>query len=229
MTVEPRSLDALGRRLKTDKSSRKHDYLRTYEEFLAPFRNEKILVLELGIGAIHIGHSLKLWADYFPRADIVGVDIVPATKAAEAESDRIAVEIGDLGDRGFVRTIARKYRPTVIVDDASHRWSHQIMAAEELFGRLRPGGVYICEDLHTSFRPMSELDEPRFADTDRDAASWFGGIALSVLGRGSSHRAFDAAPLSEAQAAIAAECRYVVFTGRAVILKKKDGGLRLPI
>jgi hypothetical protein len=47
----------------------------------------------------------------------------------------------------------------LIVDDGSHLTSHQIKSLELLRPKLKPGGIYILEDIHTSF--MSEyMDGP---------------------------------------------------------------------
>ena len=44
------ALNAIGLQHNTDKSSRKHDYLRFYEFFLAPFKDQEFVLLELGVG-----------------------------------------------------------------------------------------------------------------------------------------------------------------------------------
>ena len=51
----------------------------------------------------------------------------------------------------------------MIVDDASHLWSHQIKALFTLWEVLPHGGVYILEDLETgfaSYRDMGFDDAP---------------------------------------------------------------------
>ena len=50
----------------------------------------------------------------------------------------------------------KKLKPTIVVDDASHIWSHQINALCEIFPILPHGGIYILEDIHTSYLPYSE-------------------------------------------------------------------------
>ena len=55
----------------------------------------------------------------------------------EDELNEIVKEIGD--------------SPDIIIDDASHAHSHQIMALIKLFPLLKDGGIYILEDLGTSF------------------------------------------------------------------------------
>ncbi|MDH4326030.1 MAG: class I SAM-dependent methyltransferase, partial [Betaproteobacteria bacterium] len=42
-------------------------------------------------------------------------------------------------------------RIDVLIDDGGHRMRQQIHTFEELFPRIDANGVYICEDLHTSY------------------------------------------------------------------------------
>ena len=53
-----------------DKGSR-HGYERVYEPAFEPMRLEPIRLLEIGI---YRGASLKVWVDYFPNAEIFGID-----------------------------------------------------------------------------------------------------------------------------------------------------------
>jgi hypothetical protein len=83
------TLDELGRKFGTDKSSQAHNYLAVYEQFLAPYRaNADLGVLEIGV---RDGPSVRVWQEYFPAAQIVGVDI---SESCRAHADtRIAIEI----------------------------------------------------------------------------------------------------------------------------------------
>jgi tetratricopeptide (TPR) repeat protein len=137
------SLDAYGILNGTDKSSLNHDFLRHYERILAPFRYEPITLLEIGI--FH-GASLRMWSDYLEKALIVGVDIQP--ECAEHAGDRREVEIGSQADKDFLDDIGRRRQPNVIIDDGSHQADHVIFTFRHLFPHLRPGGIYIVEDMH---------------------------------------------------------------------------------
>ena len=44
-------------------------------------------------------------------------------------------------------------RPNVILDDGSHVASHQLESFKVLFPLLQDGGIYIIEDIHTSYVP----------------------------------------------------------------------------
>ena len=141
MTHE-RSLDDLGLMQGTDKSSIRHGYLAHYDRILGPLRHDEITMLEIGVDR---GGSLRMWLDYFTRATIVGVDIDPAR--AGLAGDRCFIEIGNQADAAFMRAIGEKWRPAVIVDDGSHQADHIMVSFNALFPLLRPGGVYIVEDV----------------------------------------------------------------------------------
>lgn len=145
-------LDEIAIESGTDKSSLKHDYLRFYEYLLKPYEKKTFTLLELGVGIPRRkAPSLRTWKSYFPKAQIVGLDIRKVSK--DFEEDRIAIEIGDASDPGFLKRVFRAWNPAVIIDDASHFWSHQIIGFKTLFPRLPANGIYIVEDIHTSFLP----------------------------------------------------------------------------
>lgn len=138
-------LNELGIYYKTDKSDQYHNYLRKYEFFLKPYRYYELNVLELGV---FNGGSLKMWEKYFERAYIYGVDINIECK--KYENERRKIIICDLAKKESYNALKR-LRPMIIVDDASHMWSHQIKALYYLFPSLASGGIYIIEDLGTNF------------------------------------------------------------------------------
>lgn len=123
-------------------------YLPLYDRALAPYVGGAVTVVEIGVAQ---GGSLDLWREFFgPAARIVGVDIVPASRAFATPGTEIV--IGDQGDGAFLEELARRIgEADVIIDDGSHISRHQIRTFETLFPILKQGGVYICEDLHTSY------------------------------------------------------------------------------
>lgn len=140
-------LDSIGKRLGTDKSSEKHNYLRKYEFFLSKYKEEVFNLIELGI---YKGKSLEMWREYFKNANVIGVDI--DDNCREFEDKGVKVEICDLSDMENVVNLGEKYKPKIVIDDASHVWSHQIKSFMGLFPYIQNGGLFIMEDIGTSFR-----------------------------------------------------------------------------
>ena len=105
-----------------------------------------------------------MWREYFPHAEIFGVDIVE--RARQYEEERIHIIQADLSELQQVARL-REIEPQIIIDDASHIVSHQLLALFTLFDVLPSGGVYILEDLETSLNP--ELFEAGYRDCPMDA------------------------------------------------------------
>ncbi|MDK2124344.1 class I SAM-dependent methyltransferase [Parachitinimonas caeni] len=123
-------------------------YFDIYERHFAPFRHRPIKFLEIGV--FH-GGSLQMWKHYFgDQAEIIGVDINP--KCKEFEEKNITIEIGSQEDRGFLKELVAKHGPfDIVLDDGGHTMSQQIVSFEELYPHVKQDGLYLCEDLHTSY------------------------------------------------------------------------------
>jgi hypothetical protein len=68
------------------------------------------------------------------------------------EEKRIDIEIGSQIDDEFLNNICEKYGWfDIIVDDGSHINNHVTHTFEKLFPRIKPGGVYVVEDVCTSY------------------------------------------------------------------------------
>ncbi len=125
-------------------------YFEIYERHFARFRGTDVHVLEFGVSQ---GGSLQMWKDYFgPKCRIHGVDINPHCKAVEEE--RVSVFIGDQEDRAFLKSLAAQIpRVDILIDDGGHSMRQQIATFEELYGHIAENGVYLGEDLCTSYWP----------------------------------------------------------------------------
>jgi hypothetical protein len=127
-------------------------YFEIYDRHFRKFRGQDVHVLEIGV---YSGGSLDMWRDYFgPKATIYGVDIAPECRVYER--DRVKIFIGDQADRSFWRE-TRKNAPAfdIVIDDGGHLPEQQIVSLEELFPFMRPGGVYLCEDVHGGYNPFA--------------------------------------------------------------------------
>jgi hypothetical protein len=123
-------------------------YFEIYERHFSRFRGTDVRVLEFGVSQ---GGSLEMWKDYFgPGATIYAVDINPLCK--QFESERIKIFIGDQQDRRFLRRLVSQIpNVDVLIDDGGHTMKQQIHTFEEMFPHVDARGVYVCEDLHTSY------------------------------------------------------------------------------
>jgi hypothetical protein len=123
-------------------------YFEIYHRHFERFRGGRVTVLEFGV---YHGGSLQMWKHYFgPDARIVGVDINPACK--ELVDDQIEIVIGDQEDRVFLADLRERLGPVdIVIDDGGHTMAQQIATFEEMFKAVRKGGVYLVEDLHTSY------------------------------------------------------------------------------
>lgn len=142
------SLDSLAHRFDTDKRSGHHGYTVHYERFFEAKRYEVRRVLELGVGR---GASLRMWEAYFPSAQVFGVDTNP--ECLQYRSSRISVILADQGSSRDMEMMAAKTGGDfdVIIDDGGHYMSQQLTSFRILFPSLRSGGVYVVEDLCTSY------------------------------------------------------------------------------
>jgi hypothetical protein len=124
------------------------NYLEIYDRFFGKYRGKPVKMLEIGIFK---GGSLQMWKDYFgAEASIVGVDINRDCKAFE--EPQIDIRIGSQEDRAFLKSVIEEFGPfDLILDDGGHTMNQQIVSFEELFPAVKDGGVYLCEDLHTSY------------------------------------------------------------------------------
>jgi hypothetical protein len=98
-----------------------------------------------------MGGSLDIWQAYLgERARIVGLDINPECKTHER--DGVEILIGDQADPNFMTgTVLPKGPFDIVIDDGGHTADQQLVSFLTLFPLLKEGGVYIVEDLHTTF------------------------------------------------------------------------------
>lgn len=123
-------------------------YFEIYERHFNRYRGKEVVILEIGVSQ---GGSLQMWKNYFGKdARIIGIDIDPRCK--ELEEENVEIFIGSQSDRKFLREIKKKIpRVDILIDDGGHTMKQQIVTYEELFDHVKDDGVYLSEDLHTSY------------------------------------------------------------------------------
>ncbi|QIZ37171.1 class I SAM-dependent methyltransferase [Saccharopolyspora sp. ASAGF58] len=148
-------LGALAVRYGSDKWADLHWYTEHYEHHFSRFQDVPVRVLEIGIGGYHApelgGASLRMWQRYFRRGLVYGLDIF---EKAGNEGHRVRKLRGDQSDSEFLADMAGKIGPfDVVIDDGSHVNDHVKKSFHALFPHVRPGGLYVIEDLQTSYWP----------------------------------------------------------------------------
>ncbi|MBR3746037.1 MAG: class I SAM-dependent methyltransferase [Selenomonadaceae bacterium] len=126
-------------------------YFPIYEKWFAPYRGKEIVFVEIGV---QNGGSIQMLRNYFGgKAKIVGVDIIPVCKQLEDTEQNIFVEIGSQDDPNFWAAFKEKYpRVDILLDDGGHEMNQQLVTFREMFPHIKDGGLYMCEDCHTSYQ-----------------------------------------------------------------------------
>lgn len=125
-------------------------YIDEWDEIFSPFRDDNINLLEIGI---HNGGSLEIWAKYFTNAKhVIGCDINEDCRDLVFSDPRISVIIGDINSEAVEDQVSNLAQGLdIIIDDSSHKSGDIIKSFSSYFKQLNPGGLYIIEDLHTSY------------------------------------------------------------------------------
>jgi hypothetical protein len=139
-----------------------HTYVRLYEQLFAHCRESITSVLECGIGTNNPtltstmgaqgapGASLRVWRDYFPYANVIGVDI---DRDILFEDDRITTHYVDQTAQQTVREMwASIGNPAMdlIIDDGLHTFVAARSFFEASVTQLKPTGIYVIEDVLAS-------------------------------------------------------------------------------
>lgn len=131
----------------TDKWS---SYLDTWDHIFEPYRERKVNLLEIGV---QNGGSLEVWAEAFKSArNIIGCDVNAKCRDLEYADPRISVVVGDINSDETREIILNKASCLdIIIDDGSHVSDDTIISFVKYFQYLANDGIYVIEDLHTSY------------------------------------------------------------------------------
>ena len=123
-------------------------YFEIYDRHFSKYKNTEVIILEIGVSQ---GGSLQMWKNYFGhKCKIYGIDINPRCK--ELEENQVEIIIGNQEDKSFLTSLKEKIpRVDILIDDGGHTMNQQINTFEILFSHVNEDGIYLCEDLHTSY------------------------------------------------------------------------------
>ncbi len=101
--------------------------------------------LPKGVEYCH-GSSLRVWREYFPDAEIYGVDI---REDLLFQEDRIHTM---RCDQSKIEDLLAVWNWSggdfdVVIDDGSHQFEHQQCTAGVLLPLMKPGSLYVVEDI----------------------------------------------------------------------------------
>ena len=144
-----------------------HSYDLFYNYYFYKIRNQINNVFELGIGSNNEniksnmrnftkpGSSLKVFREYFSKANIYGADI---DKDILFNEERIKTYYVDSLNNLSIKKMWEKIKINefdIIIDDGLHTYESNINFFNESFSKLKNGGFYIIEDIH--FKYLSKL------------------------------------------------------------------------
>ena len=136
-----------------DRGKDQHDYLRHYEKLFEPIRHKPIRFLEIGV---EFGLSARMWTEYFPNAEIHGVDITDHNVRMPRFTFH---QLDQRSLKEWITFLDRNDgRWDVIIDDGCHHTSGIATSFGILWHRLASLGVYCVEDLMCGYH--ASCDEP---------------------------------------------------------------------
>ena len=128
-------------------SKNDHQFIDYYDLYFKNLKDKEINILEIGVER---GDSLRMWREYFTKANICAIDLIDRNISV----NNTDIMIGDQSDYNFLQQVVNKYNMfDIIIDDGSHQCKHIIKSFNFLFNYLNNDGIYVVEDLQTSYQP----------------------------------------------------------------------------
>ncbi len=138
-----KKLTELGIECGTDKATY-HTYTEFYDDYFKLYKNPTIL--EIGI---YNFASILMLQKFFGELRIVGMDIEDKSNYVNNAWRYIRGDQTNIEDLQKCIEIHNTY--DIIIDDGGHTMKQQQTSFKFLFDKVSQGGIYIIEDLHTSF------------------------------------------------------------------------------
>lgn len=144
-----------------------HTYGKSYQEIFDNFdKDAEINFLEIGIQR---GGSIMAWREYFPNANLYGVDIVDAI-LPEYRRDDVTYIFKDINDPS-VKEQLKDIEFDIIIDDGSHRLWDITPMVKTYLSQLKKGGFMVIEDClqpEQYLRAIKEIVPEGYEVTPRD-------------------------------------------------------------
>jgi len=136
-----------------------HNYTDFYRLIFNQIRNSKLNILECGLGSNDEnipsnmgsngkpGASLRVFKEFFPNANIIGVDV---DKKSLFEEERIKTYFLDQLNIDSIKEFKKNILETtfdIIIDDGLHSFHANRIFFENLIEKLKENGSFIIEDV----------------------------------------------------------------------------------
>jgi hypothetical protein len=137
-----------------------HNFTTVYSALFKERYDQPLRVVELGLGSNNVdvpsnmgifgapGASLRGWRELFPHALVCGADV---DRRILFQEDRIKTFYCNQLDRSSIRDLWSRAElqsgADIVIEDGLHTFEANISFLEESLNHLRPGGVYITEDI----------------------------------------------------------------------------------
>ena len=153
----------------TDKHHEHNFFNLIYNDLFKDIYLDVKTFIEIGV---YGGESIKLWRDYFVNSEIIGFENnleYCFERLGDTSRERMTFIDGDQSKEEDLIKFSETYSNVdVILDDGSHKMRDQQITFAKLFKMLKSDGIYILEDLHTSFEVvMPEKDWCGWGDSSK--------------------------------------------------------------
>ena len=153
-------LEGMMFKFSTDKSRDDHAYVNFYSSIWDHRRTKTMNVTEIGVAG---GFSLQVWTRYFPKALIWGVDPYPSAVAVTNANYLPHVHLLNESclDKNAVEKLQFSLNSMdIIIDDGPHERETQEVTLRNFWKYLKPGGLYIIEDVDAREKGMDFTHHP---------------------------------------------------------------------
>ncbi len=189
-----------------------------YRRLLPILDREPASILEIGVKG---GGSTAIWKALFPGASVVGIDIkLRRWLMQQPSSDGVVFLEGDQTDIARLEEIAARHGPfDIVIDDGSHVTDHVAGTLRCLLPHVRPGGLYIVEDTHSSVRkPGAKKSVEQYGE------DIWPDFTRAVFERLRLGRRPPVSPGAELAAAVTEMMSDLIVSTQAMAIRKKESG-----
>lgn len=162
-----KTLDQIAVEMGADKGSthpvKGHDYARHYDTAFSSIRDSAGKVMEIGVGS---GESMRMWLDYFPHAQVFGLDIVHDTNdwntPGGKPNPRYTYSYIDQSNDAEWQKLLEYYGTDwdILVDDGGHSSQQIITTFRKMWPHIKRGGFYAIEDLGCAYSSLEFFCTP---------------------------------------------------------------------